>query len=96
MSDEPTDTEKPTPAVPPEDFIPLPEKQTGSRVLESTRVDSCDCGGDVVEEEVATGRWMLAVWSDDYFDREEYALSEEIERTERRVRCDRCGMGWSF
>jgi hypothetical protein len=90
------DDEKPTPPVPPTDTVEIREKRTGPRTLERERVDTCDCGGTIYEETIATGRTILAIWSALDFDSDRFRLSEEYEQTERRVRCDRCGWRYTF
>ena len=91
-----SDSEKSTPPVPPSDEFVHPEKSVGTRVLESERVDVCDCGGTIRQEMVATGRVIVATWSRESFDPEEYELSTEYLQTAGRVECDRCGAGWTF
>jgi len=88
--------EKPTPPVPPMDTMEHPEKRKGTRVLESEPVDTCDCGGVIHEQRVATGRVILAFWDGEEWDPEEYQTSTEYEETEGRVRCDRCGAGYDY
>jgi hypothetical protein len=91
-----SDDQKPTPPVPPMDHTEIREKRTDSRVIESERVGSCDCGGTLYDQKIATGRTMLAIWEYTDWDSDEYRLSEEYEQTERRVRCDRCGGGYTY
>ena len=91
-----SDSEKSTPPVPPSDEIVHPVKNTGTRILERERVDVCDCGGTLYQETIATGRVIIATWSAEHFDPDEYALTDEYLQTEGRVECDRCGAGWSF
>ena len=88
--------EKPTPSVPPKETMEHPEKRTGTRVLESEAVDTCDCGGTIYDERVATGRVILAFWDYQEWDSDDFKLSTEYEETENRVRCDRCGAGWDY
>lgn len=90
-----TDDEKPTPSVPPTDTT-LRRGEKGSRILEREPVDTCDCGGTWYEEEIATGDIVIGTWDPETFDSDKFRLHTSWERTERRVRCDRCGAGWSF
>ncbi|MFC7128457.1 hypothetical protein [Haloferax chudinovii] len=87
--------DKPTPSVPPTDFTRY-ETGKGSRVIETKHVETCDCGGDIVDETIATGRMVVGMWDAEHFDPDEYQLSEEWKETESRVRCTRCGAGWSY
>ena len=88
--------EKPTPPVPPMDRTEISEKRKGTRVLEREAVDTCDCGGTIYDQRVATGRVILAFWDSMEWDSDEYQLSTEYEETEGRVRCDRCGAGYDY
>ena len=86
--------EKPTPPVPPADHVRVRELDSGrTRTLEREAVDTCQCGGTIYYEEVATGQTMMVVWDYDGWDSETYKLSKTYERTERCQRCDRCGWG---
>lgn len=89
--------EKPTPPVPPSEFVEIPEDRSGTRVLESERVGECDAceWGTVHEKKVQTGRKQLATWSREHFDPDEYQLSTMIDQTEIRVECDYCGAGYT-
>lgn len=91
-----SDDEKPTPPVPPMDEIIHPEKEHGSCVLEREAVDTCDCGGTIYDEEIATGRVILAIWEATDFDPDDYQLSVEYDETERRVECSHCSAGWTY
>ena len=91
-----SDDEKPLPPVPPTDEIVHPEKNRGTRVLKRERVDTCDCGGTIYEERVATGRVIVAMWDPREFDSDEYRLQSEYDQTEGRVQCDRCSAGWTY
>ncbi|ELZ84420.1 hypothetical protein C453_12776 [Haloferax elongans ATCC BAA-1513] len=92
---ESTGEQKPTPPVPPTDQTTYPTEK-GSRIVATERVDTCDCGGDLVDEEVATGRMVVGMWDATDFDADEYRLSIEWEQTEHRVRCTRCGTGYDY
>jgi hypothetical protein len=70
-----SDDEKPTPPVLPQDITEIREKRTGPRTLGRERVDTCDCGGTIYEETIATGRTMLAIWYYDDWDSDVYRLS---------------------
>jgi len=88
--------EKPTPSIPPTDRIIHPEENRGTSVLESEAVDTCDCGGTIYDEQIATGKTIIAMWDATEFDSETYKLSEQYPQTENRVRCDRCSTGWTY
>lgn len=73
-----------------------PDKQKGRRVLESNAVDSCDCGGTLFDERIATGRIIVNLWDSEQFDPDEFRLHSEYEETEGRVRCNNCQAGWTY
>lgn len=96
-ADDSDDTDLPKPPVPPSYQQVIPERQQkGSRTLERERVDTCDCGGTVYQEEVATGRIVVATWDPEVFDANEFQLETEYEQVERAVRCDGCGWGYTY
>ncbi|RDZ61394.1 hypothetical protein C5B90_19160 [Haloferax sp. Atlit-12N] len=94
MSDAAHD-DKPTPPVPPTDTTTRPSGR-GTRTVSSDVVDTCDCGGTVVDEEVTTGKFVIGMWDAEMFDSDEFSLHTEWEQTERRVRCRRCNAGYEY
>jgi hypothetical protein len=86
------DTQKPTPPVPPTDVVEIRERRTSPQELSREFASLCECGGEVFEIEIDTGRTMLALWDATDFDSERFRLSREYEQTERVARCERCAM----
>lgn len=95
-TDDSDSDEKPTPPVPPSNHMEIPEKRKGSRVVDREFVQECDCGGKIYDEQVKTGRMMVATWDPEMFDQEKYKLSTEYEQTEGRARCERCGVLYTY